>query len=211
MISLANSILSLGIQRGNEDRTSIAPLIDDRSDDGTILLLLAIGSANHPSSEGNQLYAEISNMSGQSQKRWAKLFETGYTLGYFEGGKPVATSLANPTKDKLRDLSLALLQYQQDNGGALTPLSSTQALAKLLTPYLANHDSLTDPLNKLPFIPNDSLAAANVYRVVDAKNIIAVYEPQPSNSLRYVLYLDGNIAQLTTKQWVSSKIRSNIK
>jgi hypothetical protein len=111
----------------------------------------------------------------------------------------------------LKQISLGLLMYVQDNDEILPPLQNPAVIKKALLPYVRNEQLFVQPKTHRPYRPNASLSHRSLASVKDPAAMVIFYEDAPDqNSTRAVAFLDGHIKRIPESQWPALKRASHV-
>jgi len=116
------------------------------------------------------------------------------------------TSLSN-----LKQMSLGMLQYVQDNDENMPPMKDAATVKNAIYPYVKSDQIFLQPDTKRPYQPNSSLSGRSLATFKDPATMVTFYEDAPDqDNTRAVAFLDGHAKRIPESQWPSLKSASHV-
>jgi prepilin-type processing-associated H-X9-DG protein len=121
---------------------------------------------------------------------------------------------ANKSQDSdsnLKQIGLAMLQYEQDWDEELPPMQSAAAAKEAIFPYVKVESVFIQPETKQPYQPNTSLSHRSLASFESPVTMVVYFEAGPAaDGTRGVLFLDGHVKRIPEAQWLTLRRASHI-
>jgi prepilin-type processing-associated H-X9-DG protein len=124
-----------------------------------------------------------------------------------------SSSAADQSVENLRQLSLGLLQYLEDNDEHYPDMTSMAPVKKAVTKYVQSQgDIFVEPDTKKPYGINPWVSKRSLAAIDSPADFVVFYETKPgADGKRAVAYADGHVKRLTASEWANAKTKSHIK
>lgn len=117
-----------------------------------------------------------------------------------------ARSLSN-----LKQIGLAMVQYEQDNDEDLPPMRSAASTQKALFPFVRDSAVFQQPRTHEPYLPNTSLSGRTLASFNSPSDMVTYYEAVPApDGTRGVAFLDGHVKRIHESEWPALKAASHV-
>lgn len=115
------------------------------------------------------------------------------------------------SQSSLKQIGLAMLQYEQDDDEKLPPMHSAAATEKAIYPYVKSKAVFQQPQTHEPYLPNTSLSGRSLASFDNPSTMVLYYEASPApDGTRGVLFFDGHAKRFPEAEWPALKAASHV-
>ncbi len=115
------------------------------------------------------------------------------------------------SQSNLKQIGLAMLQYELGNDENLPPMQSAAATEKAIYPFVKSEAVFRQPQTHEPYQPNTSLSGRSLASFNNPSTMVLYYEASPApDGTRGVLFFDGHAKRFPEAEWPALKAASHV-